>query len=59
MIRYRRTNGKWIIQPNCHKCRAEISANPARQIGPNRNKTSGANGIVFGSQRMVTDYTPN
>ena len=59
MIGYRRTNGKWITQPNCHKCRAEISANPTRRTGPNRNRTSGASGIVFGSQRRVTDYTPN
>ena len=37
-IGYRRTSGKWITQPNCHKCRAEISANPARRTGPNRNR---------------------
>ena len=59
MIGYRRANGKWNTQPNCHKCRAAMSANPKRRTGPNRNKTDRASGIVFGSQKKVTDYAPN
>ncbi len=59
IIGYRRANGKWITQPNCHGCRAAISANPKRWTGPNRNKTGRVSGIVFGSQKKVTDYAPD
>ncbi|MCE2506265.1 MAG: hypothetical protein J4F36_07335 [Nitrosopumilaceae archaeon] len=38
LLGYRKTNGKIITQPNCHKCRAKISKNPTRKIGPNKKK---------------------
>ena len=59
MIGYRHSGGKWITQPNCHSCRSAISASPKRQTGPNRNKAGRVNGIVFGSQKKVTDYAPD
>ena len=59
MIGYRHSGGKWITQPNCHGCRATISANPKRRTGPNKNKMGRVSGIVFGSQKKVTDYAPN
>jgi hypothetical protein len=38
IIGYRKTNGRIITQPNCHKCRAKISQNPTRKTGPNKKK---------------------
>ena len=59
MIGYRHSGGKWITQPNCHSCRSAMSASPKRQTGPNRNKAGRVSGIVFGSQKKVTDYAPD
>ena len=47
------------MQPICHKCRAAMPANPKKPTGPNRNKTTSIMGVVFGSQKSVTDYTSN
>ena len=38
IIGYRKTNGRIITQPNCHKCRATLSKNPTRKTGPNKKK---------------------
>ena len=36
IIGYRKTGEKIITQPNCHKCRAELSANPKNPTGKNK-----------------------
>ena len=46
-------------QAYCRGSRAAMSANPQRRTGPNKNKTDRMSGIVFGSQKKVTDYAPN
>ena len=38
IIGYRKTNGKIITQPNCHKCRSILSKNPKQRTGPNKKK---------------------
>lgn len=48
---YRWSNNKWITQPNCIKCRAELSRNPKRRMGPNKKKMRTKRPTVFARQK--------
>ena len=49
---YRRSNGRIITQPNCHRCRAKLSGNPKRRTGPNRKKVAKGSAL-FGVQKRL------
>ena len=49
---YRRSNGRIITQPNCHRCRAKLSGNPKRRTGPNRKKMAKGSAL-FGVQKRL------
>lgn len=55
-IGYRRSGGKWITQPNCHKCRSVLSANPKRRTGRNKKKMRKRTDNIFGSQSEIIDF---
>ena len=38
LIGYRKSGGKIITQPNCHKCRAKLSKNSKKCTGTNHKK---------------------
>jgi len=54
IIGYRKTNGKIITQPNCHKCRAKLSKNPTKRTGPNK-KTMTRSSVLIGSSQTKLD----
>ena len=53
IIGYRKTNGKIITQPNCHKCRAKLSKNPIKRAGPNQ-KTMVRSLLLIGNNSSQT-----
>lgn len=53
-IGYRRSNGRMITQPNCHKCRSELSKNPKRPTGPN-SKRMGKRKMLMGRFQQKID----
>ena len=38
LMGYRKSGGKIITQPNCHKCRARLSKSPKKRTGANRKR---------------------
>ena len=46
LMGYRKSGGRIITQPNCHKCRARLSKSPKRRRGPNRNKTAKGSALM-------------
>jgi transposase-like protein len=50
IIGYRKSDGRIITQPNCHKCRTKLSKNPSRKTGPNKKKMIQSSLMVGNSQ---------
>lgn len=59
MIGYRRVRGKWVTQPNCHKCRYALHLGSKKPTGPNKNKIDRPVGVVFGSQEKDAGHAPD
>ena len=54
LIGYRKSGGKIITQPNCHKCRARLSKSPKKRTGANRKKMA-KKSIPMGTIQKRTD----
>ena len=53
IIGYRKTNGKIITQPNCHKCRSVLSRSPKQRTGPNKKRMVRSSLLVGDSQTKL------
>ena len=54
LIGYRKSGGRIITQPNCHKCRAKISKNPKKRTGANRKRMA-KKSVLMGTIQKKTD----
>ena len=54
LMGYRKSGGKIITQPNCHKCRTRLSKSPKKRTGANRKRMA-KKSVLMGTIQKRSD----